>query len=311
MFNLIAIRIVPVLLGVTALGFVLMVSFGPDRALELAGRNPTAEEVEQLRRQLYDDRPIVVQYVYYLKDLFTLNLGRSDSTGEPVTSMLARTVPNSLALLLPGFVLGHLLALLLASVAALHRNRWPDRLINGCAVLGMSISFVVVMMSFQVLFASRYGFGWFPARGWSMDSFGQWLSHVAVPTLVILFVATGYNVRFYRAVLVEELEREHVRTCRMLGYARWRLLAVAVLPNAALPIITRLMYSIPSLLVGGSLLLESYFGIPGVGKITFDAITNGDQPVLKAVLGISSVLMAITMVLTDRLYRAIDPRLTA
>lgn len=311
MIKLIVIRVIPVLLGVTALGFVLMVRFGPDRALELAGRNPTAQEVERIREQLHDDRPIAVQYGYYLKDLLTLNLGHSDSSGESVRSMLARTVPNSLALLLPGFVLGHVLALLLASIAALNRNRWPDRLINGAAVLGMSISFVVVMMAFQVLFASRYGLGWFPARGWGMETVGQWLSYVAVPTLVVTFVATGYNVRFYRAVLAEELAREHVRTCVMLGYSRWRIMTVAVLPNALLPILTRLMYSIPSLLVGGSLLLETYFGIPGVGKVTFDAITNGDQPVLKAVLGLSSLLMALVMVGTDRLYRAVDPRLNA
>ncbi len=309
MIRTLVLRVIPVLLGVTALGFTLMVKFGPDRALELAGRNPTAQEVAAIRAQLHDDRPLLVQYVHYLSDLATLDLGRSDSTGEPVKQLLLRTTPNSLALVLPGFVLGHLLALTLAGIAASHRNGWPDRLINGCSVIGMSISFVVVMIGFQVLFASRYGLGWFPARGWSLVSVGSWLQFVAVPTAVITFVATGYNVRFYRAVMLEELSREHVTSCQMLGYSRWRIMTVAVLPNCLLPVLTRLMFSVPSLLVGGSLLLESYFGIPGIGKATFDAITNGDQPVLKAVLGLSSVAMALVMVITDRLYRSVDPRL--
>ncbi|MFK7957859.1 MAG: ABC transporter permease [Lysobacterales bacterium] len=310
MFQTLFLRVIPVMLGVTALGFTLLVKFGPDRALELAGRNPTAEEVAVIREQLHDGRPWIVQYGHYLADLLTLDLGQSDSTGEPVTELLARTVPNSIALVLPGFILGHLLALILAGTAASHRNRWPDRLVASGAMLAMSVSFVVVMMVAQIVFASRYGLGWFPARGWSTASMSQWLSFVAVPTFIIVLVSTGYNVRFYRAVLVEEMSREHVRTCQMLGYSRWRLMLLAVLPNALLPIITRLMYSIPSLVVGGSLLLESYFGIPGAGKVTFDAITNGDQPVLKAVLGLSSLLMVMVMVGTDRLYRRVDPRLT-
>ncbi|MEM9532657.1 MAG: ABC transporter permease [Pseudomonadota bacterium] len=302
-------QIIPVVLGVTLLGFLLMVHFGPDRALELAGRNPTLEEVERIRQLLRDDRPLVVQYAYYLKDLFTLNLGRSDFTNEPVREMLARTLPNSLALLLPGFVLGQLLALALAAVAAHHQGRGLDRYINLFALITMSISFVVIMMAMQVLLASRYGLNWFPARGWSLASPLTYLKYVAVPTLVILVASCGYNLRFYRALFLEALGKPHVQAARALGYTPWRLMTVAVLPNTLLPIATRLMYAIPSLLVGGSLLLETYFGIPGIGRITFDAIANGDQPVLKAILGLSSLLMALVMIATDRLYSVVDPRI--
>lgn len=301
----------PVIFGVTLAGFLLMVYFGPDRSLEMAGRNPTAEEIQSLREQLGMDRPVVAQYLQYLRELATGDFGHSTATGESVGQLLKRAIPVSAALLLPGFILGHLLAAVLAGIAAFHRDRWPDRAINAFAMLSMSISFVVVMISLQLLLSSRYGLNWFPARGWRMESVGQYLSYVAVPTAVMLFVAGGYNTRFYRSLFVEELGRDHIKAARGFGLGRARLFWQGVLPNCLLPALTRIAFSIPSLLVGGSLLIESYFGIPGVGKVAFDAITNGDQPVLKAIIGLSSLLMAVVMVSTDRLYRAVDPRLNA
>ncbi|MDJ0656660.1 MAG: ABC transporter permease [Xanthomonadales bacterium] len=300
---------VALVLGVTFLGFLLMVYFAPDLSYQLAGKNPTAEQIQQIRQQLGYDQPLPVRYLQYLQELATFDFGYSDSSGERVTALLARTLPVSAALLLPGFILGHILAMGLGAVAAYGRGRWTDRLIAVVSGTGMSISFIVVMIAFQLVFASSYGLNWFPARGWQWATPAQYLSHVAVPTLTILFVSSGYNTRFYRAVFVEQIGQDYVKAARAFGYSRTRTFFRVILPNSLLPVLTRVLYSVPAILVGGSLLLESYFGIPGVGKSTFDAITSGDQPVLKAVIALSSLALAVVMLSVDRLYRVVDPRL--
>jgi peptide/nickel transport system permease protein len=129
-----------------------------------------------------------------------------------------------------------------------------------------------------------------------------------VPTLAIVFVTLGYNTRFYRAVMAEELGRDHIRTAIAYGASRAELLFRHVLKNSLVPVLTRVMFSIPLVLVSGSLLIETYFGIPGIGKATFEAITSGDQPVLKAVVGLTAVLFVLAQLLIDILYRLVDPR---
>ncbi len=301
---------IPLILGVTFISFVLMVYFGPDQTFELLGKNSTAEQIAEVRAELGYDRPFLVRYGEYLKELATLDFGLSNSTGEPVSSMLARTIPISLALVTPGFILGNLLGILLALVAAYHRGGWIDKTIMGFAVVGMSISFLIVIIAFQILLSSSFGLNLFPVRGWNVHSLYSYVMYVTVPTLASVFVALGYNTRFYRAVLVEEMTRDHVRTARAFGIRPAKLLYKHILKNSAIPIITRVMFSIPLVVVSGSLLIESYFGIPGVGKITFDAITSGDQPVLKAVVGLTAVLFVITLLVTDLLYRVVDPRVS-
>ena len=301
---------IPLVLGVTFVSFVLMVYFGPDQTYELLGKNPTPEQVAEVRHQLGYDRPFLVRYADYLREIVTLDFGHSNSTGEKVSSMIARTMPVSLALVLPGFVLGNVLAILLALVAAHFRSRWPDKAIMAFSVVGMSISYLIVIIAFQVIFSSSQGLGWFPVRGWSVHSFADYLEYIAVPTMATVFVALGYNTRFYRSVIVEELTRDHVRTARAFGVPPATLLYRNVLKNCLIPIITRIVFSIPLIMISGALLVESYFGIPGIGKMTFDSITTGDQPVLKAVVGLTAVLFVLAQLLTDILYRAVDPRVS-
>lgn len=301
---------IPLILGVTFVSFLLMVYFGPDQTYELLGKNPTEEQIAEVRRELGYDRPFLVRYGEYLQELVTLDFGLSDSTGEPVSEMLGRSIPISLALITPGFILGNVLGILLALVAAYHRSGWIDKAIMGFSVVGMSVSFLIVIIGFQLLLSSSYGLNLFPVRGWEVNSLHDYVMYVTVPTLATVFVALGYNTRFYRAVLVEEMTRDHVRTARAFGIPPGKLLYKHILKNSAIPIITRIMFSIPLVIVSGSLLIESYFGIPGVGKVTFDAITTGDQPVLKAVVGLTAVLFVITLLATDIMYRAVDPRVS-
>lgn len=300
----------PLLFGVTLISFVLMVYFGPDLTYQLIGKNPTPEQIERVRAELGYDQTFLSRYLDYLGEIATLDFGRSFSTGEPVAQLLQRTVPVSLALTLPGFVIGNLLGILLALVAAWYRSGWIDRLIMGASVVGMSISFLVVIIAAQLVFSSSYGLNWFPVRGWSARSLTDYLNHVAVPTITIVFVTLGYNTRFYRAVFVEELGRDHIRTALAFGTPPPALMLRDVLRNSLIPIITRIMFSIPMIVISGSLLLESYFGIPGVGKATYDAIVTGDQPVLKVVVSVTAVAFVVILIINDILYKWVDPRVS-
>ncbi|WP_293644583.1 ABC transporter permease [Thiolapillus sp.] len=301
---------IPLIIGVTLISFLLMVYFGPDKTYELVGKNATPEQIQEIRHQLGYDKPFVSRYLEYLKELATFDFGYSDSTGERVNSILKRTVPISLALITPGFVLGNLLGIALALLAAYYRSHWVDKLIMGGSVVGMSVSFLIVIIAFQILLSSNDGLGWFPVRGWNVYNFWDYLRYITVPTLATVFVALGYNTRFYRAVIVEEMGRDHVRTAKAFGTPPGELLFKHILKNAMIPIITRIMFSIPLVVISGSLLVESYFGIPGVGKVTFDAITTGDQPILKAVVGITAVLFVIVLILNDIFYKLVDPRVS-
>ena len=297
------------ILGVTLISFILMVWFGPDQTYTLIGKNATAEQIEEVRRQLGYDQPFARRYASYLAELFTLDLGASNASGEQVGSILKRTIPITLALMIPGFILGNLLGIALGLTAAQHRGNWIDRLITGLSVTGMSISFLVIIIVFQVLLSTPYGLNLFPVRGWQVVDPGSYLRYVTVPTLSLIFVTLGYNTRFYRAVFVEESGKDHIRTARAYGASTTTILWKHILKNSLVPIITRIMFSIPLVVISGSLLIESYFGIPGVGKVTFDAITSGDQPVLKAVVGLTAVAFVLIQVLTDFIYKLVDPRI--
>jgi len=299
---------IPLILGVTLVSFLLMVYFGPDKTYELLGKNPTAEQIAEVRAQLGYDRPFLLRYADYLRSLATLNLGLSESTGERVSSLLARTLPVSLAMVLPGFLVGNLAGILLGMLAAWRRGQALDRLIMAGSVVGMSISFLVIIIVLQVLLCTPWGLDWFPARGWEVHGLASYLHYVTVPTLALVLVTLGYNTRFYRAVMVEELDRDHVRTAIAYGASGAEVLFRHVLKNSLAPVLTRIMFSIPLVIVSGSLLIETYFGIPGIGKATFEAITSGDQPVLKAVVGLTAVLFVFAQLLIDILYRAVDPR---
>ncbi len=300
---------IPLVLGVTFISFLLMVYFGPDKTYELVGKNPTAEQIAEVRHALGYDRPFLLRYGDYVRQLLTFDLGLSDSTGEPVALILRQTVPVSIMLVVPGFILGNLLGLALGLVAAWYRGKWLDKLVMSASVVGMSISFLVIIIGLQVLLCTPYGLDLFPVRGWQVQDTGSYLYYVTVPTLALVLVTLGYNTRFYRAIMADEIEREHIRTLKAYGAGPAELLFRHVLKNGLIPVLTRLMFSVPFVLISGSLLLESYFGIPGVGLVTFNAITSGDQPILKAVVGLTGVLFVLALTVNDFLYTLVDPRL--
>ncbi len=298
------------ILGVTLVSFALMVYFGPDQTYKLLGKSASTEHIQEIRRQLGYDQPFIRRYGEYLGHLFTLQLGASNSNGEAVSDILKRTLPVTLALLVPGFILGNLFGVALGLLAAWHRNRWIDRIISSASIVGMSTSFLIIIIVLQVLLCTPYGLNWFPARGWRVTGLASYLNYVTVPSLSLVLITLGYNTRFFRAVFLEESGREHIRAARAFGASPAQLMGRHVLKNSLPPLLTRILFSIPLIIVSGSLLLETYFGIPGMGKITFDAITNGDQPVLKAVVGLTAIMFVMVQALADMSYRLVDPRVS-
>lgn len=297
------------LLGVTFISFLLMVYFGPDRSYAIAGKNPDASQLEDIRQQLGYDQPLFSRYFTYIKDLASLNLGQSESNGKPVSQLLAETIPVSLLVLLPGFLIGNLLALLLAMVAAWYRHSWPDRLLTNISLAGVSISFLIIIILLSTWLCTPQGLNLFPSRGWRVDSLASWFTYATVPSLALIIVSVFFNLRFYRALLLEEMQQDYIRTARAYGAGPFSIMFKEALPNTLIPFLTRLLFSLPAILVSGSLLLESYFGIPGVGKVSFDAIFNADQPVLNAIVSLSAILVIVIAWLVDFIYPYLDPRI--
>ncbi|MFP6878460.1 MAG: ABC transporter permease [Roseibacillus sp.] len=315
----------PLLLGVTFLSFVLMVYFGPDQTYNLLGKNPTPEQIAEVRAELGYDLPFHKRYGKFLMEVVTFDFGSSNSSGEKVSSILMKSVPVSFLVALPAFILANLLGILLALFAAHHRGKFPDKAIMVLAAIGMSISYLMVVIGFQVIFCTSFGLNWFPVQGWVEAPpdypdatageifYYYWYyywSYVAVPTLASIFVALGYNTRFFRAVIVEELNRDYVRTARAYGVRNWKIMMKHVLKNAMIPISTRIIITLPFVVIAGNLVVEKFFGIPGVGLVTYDAITNGDLPIVKAVVTSTAVLYVMALILTDIVYKVIDPRIS-
>ncbi len=240
----------------------------------------------------------------------TFDFGHSLSSGQKVSTLFKQSIPISILTNIPGFILGNLFGIILGLVSAHYRSTLVDRLVMAFSVFGMSISFLIILIGFQYIFCSSYGLNWFPVHGWSTDTLGEYLNYVTVPTLSIVFVSLGYNTRFYRAVLVDEMGKDYIRTLQAYGCSSLTLLFKHVLKNSMIPIITRIVFSIPFILVGGSLLIESFFGIPGIGFITFNAIMSGDLSIVKAVVSLTVILYVFVLTIIDVLYKVVDPRIS-
>lgn len=297
---------VPLLLGVTLISFTLTVHFGPDPAWEQLGRNPTTAEIEQLRHQMGQDRSFALRYLDYLGGLARLELGQARASGEPVAGLMARTLPVTAMLLLPGFVTGLIVALALALFAAWHPRGRVDRACDLVTAGSMSLSLVVIVIGLQAIFG--VALDWFPVRGWQVDGPVAYARHIAVPTLALVLANLGYNLRFFRAVFRSAVNDNPVRTARAYGFGPARIIRGYVIRASAPVIVTRIVFAVPLLLISGSLIIESHFGIPGIGKITFDAVMAGDQPVLMAVVSLSAVLFVLALTTADILAQMLDPR---
>ncbi len=295
---------IPILFGVSLIIFSLFNLVGGDPTDQMLGKHATAEQKTELRHELGLDQPVALQFVDYLRQVVTFDFGRSYSTKQKVSEMIWRGMPVSLSLALPAFFMEIVLALIIALVVSLFRGTLFDKIVVILCVIGMSIPSLAYILFGQYFIAFQMKL--FPISGY-LESFPERFYYVALPALIWVAVGLGVDVRIFRTFVLDEINHDYVRTARSKGLSESVVLFKHVLKNAMIPVLTYTVIEIP-FLITGSFLLESFFGIPGLGSITIDAINNSDFPVIKAMTTIGTILFIFGNVLTDVLYSLVDPR---
>ncbi|MEZ6063796.1 MAG: ABC transporter permease [Planctomycetaceae bacterium] len=310
---------IPVYLGIILL--VMLALRVNDPVYQYLGKNASQEEIHDKRKAMGLDRPFIVQYALFVGRVVTLSFDEEswDYPGFEVGELLRDAVGPSLAITLPALVITTLLSISVAILSAWYRGRWPDRTLMVTAVFGMSISFLAYVILGQYFGAFELkrimGREVFAIHGYDVNRdttvsdylFRVWPQYCLLPVLINVVVAMGYDTRFYRAVMVEETGRDYITTAVAKGVGRLRLMFVHMLKNAMIPIITRVVITLP-FLITGSFLLETYFGIPGMGLRLILAVEHNDFPVIQAFTAIFAGIYIASNVLTDVLYALVDPR---
>jgi len=298
-------QMVPTLLGVVLLVFILFHFFGADPSVILAGQNATQAQIAAIRQQLGLDQPMYVQFWIYLKSIVTFDWGRSWATNEAVSHLFATRLPATLTVMVPILILDTLLALPIAMWVAYHRGTLADRAIMVITTIALSISFLVYIIVGQYVFA--FQLGWFPVQGWSDSVWKNLVTYVPLPVMLAVLVGVAPQTRLYRTFFLDELGHDYVRTARAKGMTEPTVLFKHVLRNAAIPILTNIGLALPGIFVG-SFLIEVFFSIPGIGREVLLAVNRSDYPVIQAVTVYLAVLTMVINLMTDIMYKVVDPR---
>ncbi len=256
-------------------------------------------EFRALRLRRIQSSPFDSQLWFFVKNICKGELGYSETFKQPVVKLLLDGIPKSLSLTIPIFIIGVIVSISLSLLCAFFRNTWIDRSFVFLSVALMSINYLVYIVAGQYFLA--YKQGWFPVWGYE-----SW-RYLVLPVIIGVVSGLGSNIRFYRTIMLDEMYKDYVRTAFAKGVSKPRVLFVHVLKNAMIPIITNVVIAIPFLYTG-SLLLESFFGIPGLGYLGISAITQSDVDVVRALVLIGALLFVAANLLTDICYALADPR---
>ncbi|MET3602921.1 peptide/nickel transport system permease protein [Sphaerotilus sulfidivorans] len=300
-------QMVPTLAGVVLGVFFLFKGFGGDPAEILAGLNASPEQVEQIRDQLGLNRPVWEQLAIFVGQILQFDWGRSWATNEPVAQLFATRLPATLTVMTPILVLDALLAIPFALAVAAVRGSLTDRAIMVVTTVALSISFLVYVIVGQWLFA--FQLGWFPVQGWTDSVWTNLTTYAPLPVLLAVMVGISPQMRLYRSFFLDEIGQDYVRTARAKGLGERAVLMKHVLRNALIPILTNVSMQLPGIFVG-SFLIEVFFSIPGIGREVMLAVNRSDYPVIQAVTIYLAVITMVINLLTDLLYKAVDPRVT-
>jgi len=298
-------QMIPTLLGVILLVFILFNWVGGDPAYVLAGKISSAEQIDNIRRQLGVDQPFYVQLWIFIKQVLTADFGASWSTNEAVSHIMATRLGPSLTVLIPLLIISTLVAIGLALAVAYVRGSLTDRAVMIVCTVGLSVSILVYIIVFQYVFA--YKLGWFPVQGWGDGFWHNLIVYASLPIIILLVVSVAPDLRLFRTFVLDEINQDYVRTARAKGVSENRIMWVHVLRNASIPIITHVMAQLPGLLIG-AFLVERFFSIPGIGREVILAVERSDFPVIKAITVYVAVATMIVNLLTDLMYKAVDPR---
>jgi peptide/nickel transport system permease protein len=299
---------IPVMAIVALFVFSLLYIAPGDPAAVIAGDQATPQDVERIRASLGLDRSFVVRFGAWLWDIVHGNLGTSIFTNLPVTTMIAQRIEPTLSLMILTLILAISIAVPMGVLAAWKQGTWIDRAVMGFAVLGISIPVFVVGYLLAYIFALELD--WLPVQGYTAlkNGIGPWLQNLILPAVALGGVYIALIARITRATMLEVLSQDYIRTARAKGAGQRSILFLHALKNAAVPIVTVIGIGI-ALLIGGAVVTESVFAIPGLGRLTVDAILRRDYPVIQGVVLLFSFVYVLVNLAIDLLYTLFDPRI--
>jgi peptide/nickel transport system permease protein len=298
---------IPVLLIVVVFVFLLLRMTPGDPAHIIAGDDATTEEIQRIRVQLGLDRPIYVQFFVWIGQLLRGDLGRSVITDLPVSDLILQRIEPTLSLTITTIVFACCLAIPLGILAAAKAGSMTDRVAMAFSV--MSFSFPVFFTGYLLVIVFAIQLKWLPVQGFVSitKGIGPFLSHIALPTIALGLAYTALLTRMTRSAMLEVLQQDYIRTARAKGLGMPAVLFVHALKNASVPIVTTAGIGI-ALLIGGSVVTETVFGLPGLGRLTVDAILAHDYPVIQAIILLFSMVYVLINLLIDISYSVLDPR---
>lgn len=310
-------RMVVILFVIT--GTFLLVRAAPgDPASFIAGEAASGdpEYIEYLRKQMGLDRPLPVQLAYYFRDLTSLDFGRSYREGRPVFDMIAERIPNTLVLAGAAFVLALVMGTAAGFIAAIHRGRWIDRLISVGSVLFFSSPYYWVALMAILLFSGKLG--WLPSHGTEtigagytgLAALADYLHHLIMPAMASALFTMAIYARLVRASMIDASNALFVKAAHAKGMAPAKIWFRHVLRTSLLPITTMAGVQVGQL-VAGTILTETVFAWPGIGRLMYDALGARDYNVVIGVFIVTSVIVILANLVADLLYRFIDPRTRA
>ena len=294
MFSYIARRVfatIPVMMIVALFVFSLLYIAPGDPAAVIAGDQASPEDVEKIRKSLGLDRPFLVRFSEWFFNLLQGDLGTSMFTGMPVREIIAITV-----------------AVPIGVIAAWKSGTWIDRGIMAISVAGFSVPVFVV--GYLLAYFLALELDWFPVQGYVSFSkgFWPWFETLVLPSIALGFVYIALIARITRATMLEVLSQDYIRTAKAKGMGQMGILFLHALKNAAVPVVTVIGIGI-ALLIGGAVVTESVFAIPGLGRLTIDAIVRRDYPLIQGLVVVFSFVYVLVNLLVDVIYTVIDPRI--
>lgn len=300
--------LIPLLLVVSFLVYSLVLVLPGDPAVAIAGGDKaTPEEIEQVREQLGLDDPLVVQYVRWLGNAVQGDLGKSLYTERSVSDEITRRFPVTFSVALGAIVISLVLGMIAGIVAALRQGRLADRVVTFLTSLGLAIPSFWLALLLVIVFAVELG--WLEAIGYVnfTEDPSEWARHLIMPWLALGIGAAASVARQVRGALIDVLDEDYVRTARAKGLAGHRVVGKHALKNAAMPAITVLGIQFAYLL-GGTVIIESIFSIPGLGTYILSAISGRDLPVIQGTVLMMAIIFVVINLVVDILYAVVNPK---
>jgi len=296
-------------MGIVAVFVFLLLHLSPgDPAAIIAGDNATAEQIEGIRKQLGLDDALPVQFYRWLAAVLHGDLGISIFSNEPVAKLISQRIEPTLSLALTTLIIAVTLAVSFGVVAAWKVGSWIDRSLMVVSVLGFSVPVFVV--GYMLIYVFSISLRWLPVQGYSPidQGFGPWIERLILPSIALGLAYVALIARITRTSMLEVLAEDYIRTANAKGVATRSVLLKHALKNAGVPIVTVIGIGV-ALLIGGVVITESVFAIPGLGRLTVDAILRRDYPVIQGIILVFSGAYVVVNLVVDMLYTILDPRI--